>query len=67
MISLDTYFQYLRENEFDYYERTGFKNYYFVLSTSIVPAPEFQALVRGLESIDIKNPRGDVAFKVYKR
>lgn len=65
IISLETYYDYLQENGFDYYERVGFKNYYFILKTNIVPSPAVQQLMRG-ELITIKNPRGDEVFQIYK-
>jgi hypothetical protein len=66
IIDLETYFEYLRERGSDYYTRAGFQTYYFVLSTNFVPRPEFASLVRGVEPIRIKNPRGDEVFLVYK-
>jgi hypothetical protein len=65
IISLETYFDYLWENGFDYYERAGFKNYYFILQTNIVPPPAAQSFMRGTE-IPIFNKRGDEMFKIYK-
>lgn len=66
VITLETYFDYLKENGPDYYRRVGFKHYYFVLSANIVPSLEFQQLVRGTQAISILNPRGEEALKIYK-
>lgn len=65
IISLETYYDYLRENGFDYFSRVGFKQYYFISQTNTASSPEIQALSRGT-SINIYNPRGDEAFKIYK-
>ena len=66
VIDLETYFNYLQENGFDYYRRVGFKHYYFILSANIVPSPEFQTLIQKTQFISIFNPRGEEVFKVYK-
>ena len=66
VINLDTYFDYLAKNGFDYYKQVGFKHYYFVLSSNIVPSGDFQALVQGVRPVSIFNPRGEEAFKIYK-
>ncbi len=65
IISSETYFEYLQENGFDYYERSGFQNYYFIFQPNIVPSPAAQTLMRGAP-IGIKNPRGEEAFQIYK-
>ncbi|MDP3999219.1 MAG: glycosyltransferase family 39 protein [bacterium] len=65
VISLEAYYDYLQQNGFDYYERAGFKNVYFILQNNIVPAPESGALMRG-EVTGIKNPRGEEVFKIYQ-
>ena len=65
IISLKTYYDYLEQNGFDYYNRVGFKEYYFILQNNIVPPPGIGELMRG-EIISIKNPRGEEAFQVYK-
>jgi len=65
IISLKTYYDYLQENGFDYYDRVGFKNYYFILQTNAVPSEADQALMRGLP-ISIYNKRGEEVFKIYK-
>lgn len=66
VINLDTYFDYLAKNGLDYYERVGFKYYYFILSSNIVPTSNFQTLVQGIKPISILNPRGEEAFKIYR-
>ena len=66
IIDFATYLQYMRENGADYYERAGFKDYYF-LEGNIVPDPDFIPFVRGIEPKLIKNPRGEAVFKVYER
>jgi len=49
------------------FARAGIQHEYFILQTNIVPEPEFAALVRDIEPIPIANPRGEEAFRVYKR
>jgi len=66
IVDLETYFDYLKERGADYYAREGFRTYYFVVSTNIVPSPEFVPLVRGIEPVSIKNPRGDEVFLIYR-
>ena len=66
VINLATYYDYLSEQGNDYYQRSGFEHFYFVLSTNTVATPEFNSLVFGIDPIAIKNPRGDAAFLVYK-
>ncbi len=65
IISIETYFQFLKENGFDYYDRMGFENYYFVVSSNSVPAPEINKLLENNNVIPIYNKRGDEAFKIY--
>ena len=65
IINLKTYYDNLQKEGFDYYERVGFKNYYFIFQTNIVPSPEATVLMRGAP-ITIQNPRGDEVFKIYK-
>ncbi|MBI4992016.1 MAG: glycosyltransferase family 39 protein [Candidatus Harrisonbacteria bacterium] len=65
IISLKTYYDYLQERGFDYYDRAGFKNYYFILQTNTVPSEADQALMRGVP-ISIYNKRGEEIFKIYK-
>ena len=65
IISLETYYQYLQENGFDYYDRVGFKNYYFILQTNVVPSTATKSLMRGTP-LGIYNQRGDKAFEIYK-
>src|SRR3989344_2492607 len=67
IIDLPTYFSFLEKNGSDYFSQAGFRNYYYVTSSNIVPNPKFAALVEGFESVSITNPRGDTAFKVYIR
>ena len=65
MIDLETYFNYLKENGPDYYDRIGFEYRYFVLAANIVPEPAFRALVVNTAPVSVKNPRGDEVFKIY--
>ena len=67
IISMETYQKHLRESGKNYYENSGFQNYYFIQSTNIVPDQEFLSSVEGLEIISIKNPRNDEVFRVYQR
>lgn len=66
IINFDTYEQFLAENGTDFYKKMGFKNYYFIMQTNIVPSAEFQQIIRGHDAELIKNPRSDIVFKVYK-
>ncbi len=66
IISLQTYYADLQQNGFDYFDRVGFKNFYFILQTNIAPSPEINALSHGVPII-IKNKRGDDVFKIYKQ
>lgn len=66
IISLETYFQYLQENGFDYYDRVGFQYHYFIVASNIVEPPELRQLIGSFNPILIKNPRGDTVFKIYK-
>lgn len=65
IINLKTYFDYLQQNGFDYYDRIGFKNHYFILQNNIIPSQASQTLMRG-EPVKILNKRGDEVFKIYK-
>ncbi|MEK9170507.1 MAG: glycosyltransferase family 39 protein [Patescibacteria group bacterium] len=65
IISIETYFQFLKENGFDYYGRMGFKKYYFVVSANSALTPELNKLLENKYIIPIYNKRGDEAFKIY--
>lgn len=65
IISFETYYKILQEKGFDFYDRAGFKEKYFILQTNIEPSPEINSLSRGLPAV-IKNKRGDEVFKIYK-
>lgn len=65
ILNLQTYYNYLRENGTDYYDRVGFQNRYFIFQTNIVLSPENRALMQGEPEI-IRNPRGDEVFRIYK-
>lgn len=67
IISLADYKDYLQKNGSDFFSKTGFANYYFVMPINSTHTPEFTKLVQGAKSIEIKNPRGDVAFIVYEQ
>ena len=66
VIDLETYFDYLKENGLDYYDRVGFRDFYFVLASNITPSSEFRDIVKESRPIGIFNPRNDEAFKIYK-
>jgi len=65
VIDLETYLRYLREQGFDYVERSGFKVVYFIQSTNWVPPGDLGILTVGTPE-SIYNKRGDQVFKVYK-
>src|SRR3989338_3234503 len=58
IITFDTYGQFLKENGPDYYKKTGFKNYYFILGADTTQSAEFQQAIWGAEPELIKNKRG---------
>jgi hypothetical protein len=77
VIKTETYFDFLEEKGFDYFYRSGFKNYYFIIPTNKVPlkspvqltntGQKFEEQLRTqLEPISIKNQRGEEVFRVYK-
>lgn len=65
IISAETYFDYLRQNGSDYYDKAGFKNYYFILQTNIVPWDALKPLMKGTPEI-VHNKRGEEVFEIYK-
>ncbi|HEY4499519.1 MAG TPA: glycosyltransferase family 39 protein [Candidatus Paceibacterota bacterium] len=64
IISVKTYFEYLQQNGFDYYERVGFQYLYFINQTNIVSFPGMEQLTQR-EIATIANQRGDEVFKIY--
>jgi len=66
IIAFDTYRQFLRDEGLDYYKKSGFKQYYFIEAANSVAPPEFRNIVGEKDSLLIRNPRGDIVFKVYK-
>lgn len=67
IITLATYLEYLNKEGFDFYDRVGFKTFYFVTSSNIVPDKSFTLLTKDLVTIPIKAPNGDTPFTVYVR
>lgn len=67
VIPLDDYIARIAREGPDVWRKAGFTREYFVLQTNIVPSPEFSALIRGIAPISITNPRGEEAFRAYKR
>jgi len=65
IINLGTYFQYLEEQGFDYYDRVGFRNFYFIVPADTILTESFKVLVQDANIIKISNPNGDDVFKVY--
>ena len=66
IITFDTYGQFLQDEGPAYYKKSGFKNYYFIEAANSVAPPEFRNIVGEKEPLLIRNPRGDIVFKVYK-
>ena len=66
IISFETYLQYLQKNGLGYYERSGFRHYYFITTTNFVPAPYFQELVKNAAPTKIYNKRNGETFRIYK-
>ncbi len=66
IISLAEYEDFAKEKGADYYLKSGFKNYYFMLSSNIVSSAEFKALIKGRAYTGVLNKRGDEVFKIYK-
>ncbi len=64
IISAQTYFDDLKQNGWDYFDRIGFQKRYFILQNNIVPFAGMEQLARGTP-IAIRNQKGDVAFTVY--
>lgn len=67
VLSLKDYFLLQKEKGSDFFTKSGFKYYYFVWQTNIVPSEEFHFLVEDVPPIVITNKRGDRAFVVYKK
>ena len=67
VISLQDHDEYIRINGPDYFSRSGFQDLYYVIPVNSVADARFSVLVAGLAPVEIKNPRGDTAFMVYKR
>ena len=65
IISIEDYFSYLKENGFDYYNKSGFRIRYFIFQNNIVPSEAAQTLMQG-EKIPILNKRGEEAFTIYE-
>ena len=65
IISLQTYYDHLKENGKDYYSQIGFKEKYFILASNLSPSKESQPLMKN-KLTDIENLRGDKVFKIYK-
>jgi len=66
IVDVQTYVQYVRENGLGYYEKAGFKDFYYV-EGNIAPDPEFIELTKGLQPKYIHNPRGEAVFTIYER
>ena len=78
IIKIDQYFQFLAQNGPDYFQKSGFKNYYFIMPTDKVPWKHEKALTDAgikfeaelvknkIKPISIKNKSGKEAFRVYK-
>lgn len=65
ILDLQTYFDYLNVQGFDYVERSGFKVVYFIQSSNWVPPGDLGILTSGAYQ-GIRNQRGDEVFKIYK-
>ena len=65
IISLQTYYDYLKEQGQNYYDQIGFKVKYFIFQTNLVPNRESSALMQS-EPIHIKNLRNEAIFNIYR-
>lgn len=65
VLSIEEYFGFLKQNGFDYYEKSGFQIRYFVVQNNFVLSDADKMLMRG-EKIPILNKRGEEAFTIYK-
>ena len=78
IIKTEQFSDFLQKEGGDYFERAGFKYYYFIIPSGPVPlkAPpkltnlgalfEKGLITNGKIPVSIKNPRGEEAFRVYK-
>ncbi|MDD5547667.1 MAG: glycosyltransferase family 39 protein [Candidatus Pacebacteria bacterium] len=65
IISTETYKQYLKESGADFYNKAGFKNFYFITKAGAVPDAELSDLMKG-KTETIYNLGGEQAFLIYK-
>ncbi|PIR89425.1 MAG: hypothetical protein COU07_00805 [Candidatus Harrisonbacteria bacterium CG10_big_fil_rev_8_21_14_0_10_40_38] len=77
-IPTEEYYKLLEQYGQDYLKKSGFHNYYFIIPTKALelrrmtpittlgPALEDELISQGKEPIEIKDPKGDTVFHVYK-
>lgn len=66
IIALDDYLAVLEKEGGDAYEKAGFREYYVILRSNIVPPARLANLVKDATPTPIRNPRGDEVFRIYK-
>ncbi len=66
VIPLDDYFGIIGKNGKDYFAKSGFKKFYFIVMTNLEPPASIREFVRGLSYHSILNKRGEEVFRVYK-
>lgn len=66
VITLEDYFDMLKKNGPDYFDKTGFKQYYFIVMTNIEPTPQVREFIKNISHQSIFNKRGDEIFRIYR-
>lgn len=67
ILRLEDYFREVGQKGENYFFKAGFNPQYFILSTNFTPDEKIRKVVAGVTPVEIKNPRGDTAFLVYKK
>lgn len=66
VIDLKDYFGMLEKNGKDYFDKSGFKEFYFVVMTNIEPTPQVREFVKDMPYQGIFNKRDDEIFRIYR-
>ena len=66
MLKLDDYFDFRKKYGEDYFLRSGFKNFYFILASNTVFPPEVKKTVEGMIFTVLRNQKGDEIFRIYQ-
>lgn len=65
IIKMEDYFGFLAKEGKDYFAKSGFEEYYFIIMNNIESPPEVRALIKNLPHHDIFNKKGEEVFRVY--